>query len=304
MENMVIIGSGPAGLTAAIYSARAGLKPVVLEGIQPGGQLVITNLIENYPGFLDGIDGPTLMMTLRSQAERFGARLKSGEVTAVDFRRKPFQVVVDGGEALEAKTIIIATGASAIYLGLESEQALIGRGVSACATCDAALYRDKAVAVVGGGDTAMEEALFLARFASRVTIIHRRDQFRASKIMIERVLKNPKIQVLWNSVVIEVLDVVRREVVGLRLKHIQTGAISDLPVEGLFVAIGHRPNTEPFAGQVATDKTGYILTDHTRTNIPGVFAAGDVQDPEYRQAITAAGSGCMAALEAERYLNA
>ena len=303
MENVVIIGTGPAGLTAAIYTARASLNPVVLEGVQPGGQLVSTTLIENFPGFLDGIDGPTLMLGMRSQAERCGARLKSGEVTSVDFSRQPFRIVVDGGDSLETKAVIIATGASAIYLGLESEQALIGRGVSACATCDAALYRGKAVAVLGGGDTAMEDALFLTRFASQVTIIHRRDQFRASKVMVERVLKQPKIQVQWDSVVDEVLDVARREVTGLRIRNVKTGAISEMAVDGLFVAIGHIPNTDPFNEKVAMNEQGYIITDCSRTNIPGVFAAGDVQDPTYRQAITAAGSGCMAALEAGRYLS-
>jgi thioredoxin reductase (NADPH) len=301
MENVVIIGSGPAGLTAAIYTARANRNPVVLEGVQPGGQLVLTTLIENFPGFPEGIDGPTLMLGMRAQAERCGARLVSGELSSVDFSRKPFRIVVDGGELIEAKSVIIATGAGAVYLGLESEEALIGRGVSGCATCDAALYRGKAVAVVGGGDTAMEDALFLARFASRVTVIHRRDKFRASSIMAERVLKNPKIQVLWNSVVFEVLDVKRREVTGLKVKHVQTGAVSDLPVDGLFVAIGHTPNSKLFAGQVALDEHGYILTEHTRTNVRGIFAAGDVQDTVYRQAITAAASGCMAALEVERY---
>lgn len=302
MESVVIIGTGPAGLTAAIYTARASLNPVVLEGVQPGGQLVSTTLIENFPGYPEGIDGPALMLGMRAQAERFGARLQSGEATAVDFSRRPFRIVVDGAETREARTVIIATGASAIYLGLESEQALIGRGVSGCATCDAALYRGKAVAVVGGGDTAMEDALFLTRFATRVALIHRRDEFRASPIMSERVLKNPKIKVLWNSVVAEVLDVARRQVTGLKIRHVQTGAISDLAVDGLFVAIGHRPNSKLFAGQIALDEAGYILTDHTRTNVPGVFAAGDVQDRIYRQAITAAGSGCMAALQIERYL--
>ncbi len=303
MENLVIIGTGPAGLTAAIYTARAGLAPVVLEGVQPGGQLVSTTLVENFPGFPDGVDGPTLMLSMRSQAERFGARLNSGEATSVDFARRPFRVTVDGAEALEAKCVIIATGASAVYLGLPSEQALIGRGVSACATCDAALYRGKAVAVVGGGDTALEDALLLARFASRVTILHRRDQFRASKIMAERALKEPKIRVLWDSVVDEVLDVARKEVTGLKIKNVKTGAVSELAVDGLFVAIGHRPNTEPFAGQVTLNGQGYVVAEGGRTNIPGVFAAGDVQDPVYRQAVTAAGSGCMAGLEAVRYLN-
>ncbi len=302
MENLVIIGTGPAGLTAAIYTARASLNPLVLEGVQPGGQLVSTTMVENFPGFPNGIDGPTLMLDMRSQADHFGARLKSGEVTSVDFSRQPFRIVVDGGETLDAKSVIIATGACAIYLGLESEEALIGRGVSGCATCDAALYRGKTVAVVGGGDTAMEDALFLTRFASQVTIIHRRDQFRASKIMSDRVLSHPKIKVRWDSVVDEVLDVARREVTGLRIRDVKTGAISELAVDGLFVAIGHTPNTEPFSEKLAMNEQGYIITDHTRTNVPGVFAAGDVQDPIYRQAITAAGSGCMAALEAGRYL--
>jgi thioredoxin reductase (NADPH) len=304
MENVVIIGSGPAGLTAAIYAARANLNPVVLEGVQPGGQLISTTLIENYPGFADGIDGPTLMLTMRSQAERFGARLQSGEVTAVDFGKPPFRVTVDGATVLETRCVIIATGARAIYLGLESEQALIGRGVSACATCDAALYRGKQVAVVGGGDTALEDALLLTRFASSVTIIHRRDQFRASKIMADRVRDNPKIKVRWDSVVAEVRDVARREVTGLLVRNVKTGELSELAVDGLFVAIGHRPNTDIFVGKLALNEQGYIVAERSRTSVPGVFAAGDVQDPLYRQAITAAGSGCMAALEAGKYLSA
>ncbi len=303
MEDVLIIGSGPAGLTAAIYTARASLRPIVLEGVQPGGQLISTTLVENFPGFPEGIDGPALMMGMRAQAERCGARLLSGEVTAVDFSRTPFRFAVDGGAAQGAKTVIIATGASAIYMGLESERALIGRGVSGCATCDAALYRNRAVAVIGGGDTAMEDALLLTRFASRVTIIHRRDKFRASPVMIERVLKHPKIQVLWNSVVVEVHGVERREVTGVKVRQVQTGAISDLPLAGVFVAIGHTPNSKLFAGQLALNDQGYILTNNTRTSVAGIFAAGDVQDQVYRQAVTAAGSGCIAALEAERYLN-
>ncbi|MEI8350689.1 MAG: thioredoxin-disulfide reductase [bacterium] len=302
MENIVIIGTGPAGLTAAIYCARANLKPVVVEGLQAGGQLTTTNEVENYPGFPEGIDGTELVMKMRGQAERFGTRFVRGDVTGVDFVRRPLSLTLEEGGKIEATVVIVATGARARYLGIATEQQLIGRGVSGCATCDGALYRDVPVAVVGGGDTAMEDALFLTRFASRVTLIHRRHEFRASKIMVERVLSNPKIDVVWDSVVEEVLDVTRQEVTGLRLKNVVTGALSDIKVSGLFVAIGHEPNSKPFKGVLNMDDQGYLLTDYTRTNIEGVFAAGDVQDHVYRQAVTAAGSGCMAAMEAERYL--
>lgn len=302
MEKTVIIGTGPAGYTAAIYTARAGLGPLVVEGSQPGGQLTTTGRVENYPGFPEGVDANGLMLQMRAQAGRFGARFVAGDIVTVDFGRSPFTLNSDGGEAFATRTVIVATGASAVYLGLESEQKLIGRGVSGCATCDGALYRNRAVAIVGGGDTAMEDALFLTRFAARVTLIHRRDEFRASVIMAERVKRHPKIEIRWNSVVLEVLDPARNEVTGVRLKNVKTGAISELPVSGLFVAIGHKPNTGIFAGQLALDDHGYIVTDCTRTSVPGVFAAGDVQDPRFRQAITAAGSGCMAALEVERFL--
>ena len=302
MENVVIIGTGPAGLTAAVYTARANLNPLVIEGFQPGGQLTTTTEVENYPGFPKGISGTDLMDLTRQQAERFGARFKTGEVVSSCLTCLPRTITLNDGEKIEMKTLIIATGASAQYLGIESEQKLMGRGVSGCAVCDGAFYRDVPVAVVGGGDTAMEDALFLTHFASKVTVIHRRDQFRASKIMVDRLLAHPKIEVIWNSVVEEVMDVSKNEVTGLKIRNIKTNAISELAVSGLFVAIGHKPNTKPFVGQLDTDHAGYLIAKNTRTNIDGVFAAGDVQDAVYRQAITAAGSGCMAALEAERYL--
>ena len=302
MEKLVIIGTGPAEYTAAIYAARANLAPLVIEGFQPGGQLTTTSEIENYPGFPEGIDGTTLTQQMRQQAERFGARFKEGEVTEACLDCRPLTLTLSDGEKIEAQTIIIATGASAQYLGIESEQKLVGRGVSGCATCDGAFYRDVPVAVLGGGDTAMEDALFLTHFASKVTVIHRRDQFRASQIMAARVLAHPKIEVLWDTVVEEVLDAEKNEVTGLKLRNVKTEALSELAITGLFVAIGHKPNTGPFAGQLDTDHTGYLITNNTRTNIDGVFAAGDVQDSIYRQAITAAGSGCAASIEAERYL--
>ena len=302
MENVIIIGTGPAGLTAAVYTARANLNPLVIEGFQPGGQLTTTTDVENYPGFPEGISGAELMDLTRKQAERFGARFKTGEVVSSCLTCLPHTITLSDGEKFTAKTIIIATGASAQYLGLESEKKLIGHGVSGCATCDGAFYRDVPVAVVGGGDTAMEDALFLTHFASKVTVIHRRDQFRASKIMVDRLLAHPKIEVLWDSVVEEVMDVSKNEVTGLKIRNVKTNAISELKVSGLFIAVGHKPNTKPFTGQLDTDHVGYLVAKNTRTNIDGVFAAGDVQDAVYRQAITAAGSGCMAALEAERYL--
>ena len=302
MEKVVIAGSGPAGLTAAIYTARANLAPVVLEGLDPGGQLTTTTAVENFPGFPGGIDGASLVLEMRKQAERFGAIFVQAEVVSADLRNKPLKIVMDNGQTLSTVTFVVATGATAKYLGLESEAKLRGRGVSACATCDGALFRNQHVAVVGGGDTAMEEALFLTRYASKVTVIHRRDAFRASKIMIERLKAHPKIAIRWDSVVEEVLDVEKGEVSGVRLKNVKTGATDVLAVTGVFLAIGHTPNTEPFRGQIETDETGYIIASNTRTNIAGVFAAGDVQDRSYRQAVTAAGSGCMAALEAARYL--
>lgn len=302
MEKVIILGTGAAGLTAAIYTARANLSPLVFEGLQPGGQLTTTTEVENFPGFADGIDGTELMTRMRAQAEKFGTRFQYALVEKVDFSSQPLKVITDDGTVYESKTVIISTGASAKYIGLPNEQKLIGRGVTSCATCDGAFYRNVPVAVVGGGDTAMEESVFLTRFASKVYLIHRRDEFRASKIMADRVMNHPKIEVVWNTVVEDVLDISKNEVTGLRLKNVKTGATSDLDVKALFVAIGHQPNTKPFAGQLEMNDVGYLVTHHTKTSIPGVYAAGDVQDPHYRQAITAAGTGCMAALEAERFL--
>ncbi len=303
MENVIIIGSGPAGLTAAIYTARANLNPLVFEGYQYGGQLMTTTEIENFPGFEEGIQGPELMSEMREQAKRFEARLVQKDVESVNLSTRPFQVVVDG-ETYEAKTLILATGANAKMLGLPSEKRLIGRGVSTCATCDGFFYREKEIVMVGGGDSAMEEAIFLTKFASKVSIIHRRDQLRASKIMQERALKNPKIAFIWNSIVEDVLGAEKVE--GVRVRNVKTNEVSDLRCDGFFLAIGHAPNTTLFEGQLELDEQKYIITKpkSTATSVPGVFAAGDVQDSKYRQAITAAGTGCMAALEAERYLEA
>ncbi len=302
MERVIILGTGPAGLTAALYTARANLEPLVIEGLEPGGQLTTTTEVENYPGFVEGIMGPDLMDIMRRQAERFGARYKAGLVESVDFEPGAHKIHLDGGDTVEAATVIISTGARAKYLGLESEQKLIGRGVTSCATCDGAFYRNMPIAVVGGGDSAMEEALFLTRFTSDITLIHRRDELRASKIMADRVLNNDKINIRWDTVVEEVLDVEKNEVTGLKLKNVKTGEQSEIEIKGLFMAIGHEPNTKPFQGKLDMDEVGYIQANNTRTNVEGVFAAGDVQDSVYRQAITAAGTGCMAALEAERYL--
>lgn len=301
MENVIIIGSGPAGLTAAIYTARANLNPIVFEGYQYGGQLMTTTEIENFPGFPEGILGPDLMTNMRTQAERFNARLVQKDVEKVDLSRRPFTVTVEG-QPYEAKTVIIATGANARMLGLDAEKRLLGRGVSTCATCDGFFFRDKEIMLVGGGDSALEEAIFLTRFATKVTIIHRRDQLRASKIMQERAFHNPKIAFLWNSVVDDILG--QESVEAVRVKNVQTGDLTDHACAGIFMAIGHIPNTSLITGQVALDAQGYIVTqpNSTRTSVAGVFAAGDVQDTRYRQAITAAGSGCMAALEVERYL--
>ena len=303
MYNLIIIGSGPAGLTAAIYAARANLTPLLIEGWQAGGQLTSTTEVENYPGFAKGIMGPELMKEMRSQAERFGTVFKTGDVTAVDLQTRPFKVMVDGEETLETKTLIVATGASPITLGLSNEKRLWGYGVSSCATCDGFFFKGKELVVVGGGDSAMEEATFLTKFATKVSVIHRRDKLRASKIMQDRAMKNEKIAFVWNSIVEDVLG--QDVVTGVRIRNIITGKVWDLPCAGFFLAIGHRPNTALFTGQLKMNGAGYLLTTHgTATNIPGVFAAGDVQDFHYRQAITAAGTGCMAAIDVEHFLEA
>ena len=302
VRNVIVIGSGPAGLTAGLYTSRANLRPLVIEGLEAGGQLMLTTMVENWPGFRDGIMGPELMGEMRAQAERFGAEIIRGQVTTVDLQSTPFRVVTDDAEYL-ARTIIIATGASARLLGLPSERGLMGHGVSTCATCDGYFFRGKPIAVVGGGDSAMEEAIFLTRFASHVTVVHRRDTLRASKIMQDKAFANPKISFEWNSEVEDVKDIASGAVNAIVLRNNITGHLKEVPVEGVFVAIGHTPNTSLFVGQLDTDANGYVITHSgTRTSVPGVFACGDVQDHIYRQAITAAGSGCMAAIDAEKYL--
>jgi thioredoxin reductase (NADPH) len=301
-RNTIIIGSGPAGLTAALYAARANLNPLLVEGTEAGGQLMLTTLVENWPGFRDGILGPDLMAEMRTQAERFGAEIVSGHVQSADLSGVPF-IVRTSGDEFRSRTLIIATGATARLLGLPAERSLLGHGVSTCATCDGYFFRGKPIAVIGGGDSALEEAMFLTRFASHVSVVHRRDRLRASKIMQNKAFANPKITFVWDSEVEEIRDADRKEVTSVILRNVKSGVLSELHVEGVFVAIGHVPNTGLFVGQLAMDPGGYLIThDGSRTSVPGVFACGDVQDRVYRQAITAAGTGCMAAIDAEKYL--
>jgi thioredoxin reductase (NADPH) len=303
-RKVIIIGSGPAGLTAALYTARANLKPLLVEGIEAGGQLMLTTMVENWPGFRDGIMGPDLMTEMRVQGERFGTDVMSGNVERVDLRNRPFSIAFADGKTITTDALIIATGASARWLEIGCDRKLSGHGVSTCATCDGYFFRGKPIAVVGGGDSAMEEAIYLTRFASKVTVIHRRDSLRASKIMQDKAFANPKIEFIWDSEIADIKDVQRGEVTGIVVRNVKTGKLTDLPLDGVFIAIGHTPNTALFRGQVELDEAGYIVTHHgTKTSCPGVFAAGDVQDHVYRQAVTAAGSGCMAAIDAERYLD-
>ena len=304
MNNVIIIGSGCAGLTAAIYAGRANLNPIVIDGFEPGGQLSLTTMVENFPGFPDGILGPDLIENMRKQAARFGAEFRAGAITDVDLSKRPFKIST-AKDVFETRALIIASGASARMIGLESERKLVGYGVSTCATCDGYFFRGKEIAVVGGGDTAMEEANFLSKFASRVHLLHRRPEFRASKIMVDRARGNDKIRLVTPVVVQEISDVAKGGVENVTLRNTQTNEITTLPVEGVFVAIGHEPNTKSFRGQLDMDGNGYLIThDGSETNVPGVFAAGDVQDHHYRQAVTAAGSGCMAAIDAEKFLDA
>jgi len=303
-RKVIIIGSGPAGLTAALYTARANLKPLLVEGIEAGGQLMLTTMVENWPGFRDGIMGPDLMTEMRVQAERFGTEVVSGNVERVDLRNRPFSIAFADGKTITTDALIIATGASARWLEIGCDRKLSGHGVSTCATCDGYFFRGKPIAVVGGGDSAMEEAIYLTRFASKVTVIHRRDSLRASKIMQDKAFANPKIEFIWDSEIADIKDVKRGEVTGIVVRNLKTGKLSEVPLDGVFIAIGHTPNTALFRSQLELDEAGYIVTHHgSKTSCPGVFAAGDVQDHVYRQAVTAAGSGCMAAIDAERYID-
>jgi len=302
-HDVIVIGAGPAGLTAALYTARANLRPLVIEGVEAGGQLMLTTMVDNWPGHRDGVMGPDLMSEMRQQAERFGAQIIQGDVSAIDFSERPFRVRLESTE-YSARAVILATGASAKWLDLGVDRQLSGRGVSTCATCDGYFFKGRDVAIVGGGDTAMEEAIYLSKLASSVRVIHRRSVLRASKVMQDKAFKTPNISFLWNTDVIDIQDPSRGEVTGLVLRDTVTGRVHEQPIDGLFIAIGHIPNTQLFSGQIDLDEDGYIRTHHgSRTNVPGVFAAGDVQDHIYRQAVTAAGSGCMAAIDAERYLS-
>jgi thioredoxin reductase (NADPH) len=302
-QKVVIIGSGPAGLTAGLYAARANLKPLLIEGLEAGGQLMLTTMVENWPGFRDGIMGPDLMSEMRAQAERFGTEIIQSNVASVDLKHRPFTLTLSDGRKITTESLIIATGASARWLEIGSDRKLSGRGVSTCATCDGYFFRGRPIAVVGGGDSAMEEAIYLTKFASKVTVIHRRDSLRASKIMQDKAFANSKIEFIWDSEISEVRDVGKGEVTSVVVRNLKTGARTELPLDGVFIAIGHTPNTKLFEGQLELDPAGYIITHAgTRTSVPGVFAAGDVQDHVYRHAVTAAGSGCMAAIDAERYL--
>jgi thioredoxin reductase (NADPH) len=303
-RRVAIIGSGPAGLTAALYTARANLKPLLIEGLEAGGQLMLTTMVENWPGFRDGIMGPDLMVEMRAQAERFGTDVLTGNVMSVDLRNRPFTIALSDGNPITTDALIIATGASARWLEIGADRKLSGHGVSTCATCDGYFFRGRPIAVVGGGDSAMEEAIYLTRFASKVTVVHRRDSLRASKIMQDKALANSKIEFVWDSEIADIADVEKGEVTGIVVRNVKTGQLRSLPLDGVFIAIGHTPNTSLFRGQLELDANAYIVThDGTHTSVPGVFAAGDVQDHIYRQAVTAAGTGCMAAIDAERYLD-
>ncbi len=303
-RKVIVIGSGPAGLTAALYTARANLKPLLVEGLEAGGQLMLTTMVENWPGFRDGIMGPDLMAEMRVQAERFGTNLMQGNVERVDLNRRPFSIAFADGKTITSDALIIATGASARWLEIGVDRKLSGHGVSTCATCDGYFFRGKPIAVVGGGDSAMEEAIYLTRFATKVTVIHRRDSLRASKIMQDKAFANSKIEFIWDSEIADITDVERGEVTGIVVRNLKTAKLTNVALDGVFIAIGHTPNTALFRGQIELDEAGYIVTHHgSKTSMPGVFAAGDVQDHIYRQAVTAAGSGCMAAIDAERYID-